>query len=124
MIVRMTVNDNDYGSVMHGFCSNFWNFVALGVDINDFDYGRSVRFRKMLNPNVGEKLTEEEKDELVKRVRQAFRVYISSRPNCEPKTVEYLMANLKVTVLDSFKDRWENGEAFYWLQHSGVVVNQ
>lgn len=124
MIVRMSVNDNDFGGVMHGFCSNFRIFVALGIDMNDFEYDRSVRFRKMLNPNESKTLTDEEKDELVERIRQAFRAYISARSDCEADTVKYLMANLKVAVQDTFEDRWENGEAYCWLQHSGAVVNQ
>lgn len=40
------------------------------------------------------------------------------------ETREYLKLRLKVTVQDSFKDKIENNESVYWLQHSNTVVVQ
>lgn len=124
MIVKITVNDNDFGDVLVGFCKRFYEYVAVGVDAGDFDFSRHMRFRGMLNPNEDKKLTEEETADLIDRIRQAFYRYISTQTRCKEDTVKYLMKNLEVNIQDTFKDRWENGEAVYWLQHSGAVVNQ
>lgn len=122
MIVKITVKDNDFSDLLVDFCKNFWTYIVLGMDENDFEFDRHIRFRNMLNPNEERELTSDEKFALLKRIEDAFRQYITARKSED--TVKYLMKHLTISIQNSFTDRWENGEAVYWLQHSGVVVNQ
>lgn len=89
---------------------------------SDFHYDEYVKYNKILNPNCDCEMTDEVKRDLTERVRTTFKRFLERK--LKASTVEYLMENLEVSVVDSFEDRWENGEVFYWLQHSGVVVNQ
>lgn len=122
MIVKITVKDNDFSDLLVEFCKNFWTYTVLGVDEKDFEFDRHIRFRNMLNPNEERELTSDEKFALLKRIKDAFQKYISTRKSED--TVQYLMKHLVISIQNSFTDRWENGEAVYWLQHSGAVVNQ
>lgn len=78
MIIKMTVNDNDFGDVLGAFCKWFYQYVVVGVDGEDFDFHRHKHFNEMLNPNVDKELTEGDKAELLERIRQAFHRYVST----------------------------------------------
>ena len=55
------------------------------------------------------------------RIQKSFEAYARLR---HPNSADYLMSKLEVEILFTFEDKWENGESVYWLQNSGVVVNQ
>lgn len=88
------------------------------------------RINQILNPNYSYKLVNNDKEFLVERVTKSFEAWLNANLTEEEyyapkqKRIDYIMKNLKITILSKFEDRWENGESVYWFQHSGVVANQ
>jgi len=130
MIIRLTVNDNDFYYELKGFCKNLSSQIArLPKDIESMDVTKQLdiiresrKIDKLLNPNVTENHTEEEKELLIRKTKDAFAMYVKNA--CKEDTADYLIEKFEVEILDTMEDKWENGEAFYWFQHSGVVLNQ
>ena len=131
MIIRLTVDNNDFYNELYGFCNRLsLQIPRLPKDIASMEYTKqleiireSQKVDRLLNPNVTEKHTEEEKELLIRKTKEAFSIYVKA--TCRDESdVDYLIRNLKVEITDTMTDKWENGEAFYWFQHSGVVINQ
>lgn len=130
MIIRLTVNDNDFYNELNGFCKNLSLQISrLPKDIESMEGAKQLelirecqKVDRLLNPNVTETHTEEEKELLIRKTKEAFTIY--ARKVCEEDTADYLIKNLEVQIISTMEDKWENGEAFYWFQHSGVVLNQ
>ena len=132
MIIRLTVNDNDFSSIVMRYFGDFWmRMLELHPDNCLSDKAsyeelsswrhRENKIRSIMNPNSDRELTDEEKEFLVEQVKRTFGQYIDRWYNSD---AEYLKKNLKVEVIESFTDKWENGEAFYWFQHSNKAINQ
>ena len=131
MIIRLTVEDNDFYNELYGFCKSLSFLISrLPRDLESMDRVKQLEIIKesrkvdrLLNPNVTEEHTEEEKALIVRKTKEAFAVYVKA--TCRDESdADYLIQNLKVEITDTMTDKWENGEAFYWYQHSGVVLNQ
>lgn len=121
MIIRVTCGDNDFDHILRPFMSNLYIKVT-GVDIcQDFSLEEHRRFSRMLNPNVDHAFTDQDREDLVSKIRKSFEKFVRA---VSPKSADYLIRSLEISILNSFEDKWENGEVYYWLQHSGVVVNQ
>lgn len=130
MIIRLTVEDNDFGILMDTFVKHLSSRITkLPSNIESLDGKKQFEICKeikiidrLLNPNVTENHTEEEKEILIKRIKEAFYEFVNYRT--EDSTAEYLVKNFKVEIINSMEDKWENGEVWYWFQHSGVWLNQ
>lgn len=122
MIIRITVNDNDYRRIMEPFVKDLYQYTS-GLKSALFTKGHFDKINRLLNPNINTKLQEEDKEFLTKAIKAAFKEYLEVRGVALTHR-EYLLSNFEVKFLKSFTDKWENGEVFYWLQHSQVVVNQ
>lgn len=130
MIIRMTLNDNDFGELMEMFVKGFPNRItALPKNIEtldgkeQFEIIKEIRkIDKLLNPNITENYTKEEKDLIIKKINESFKIFVEN--HCDLFSYEYLKDNFKVEIIDSMEDKWENGEVWYWFQHSGVFLNQ
>lgn len=144
MIIRLTVNDNDFTQVLEKYLNN--KIFNLTLDLMDraqilqekreankddekvlkayndamsaYAYAES-KLREIFNVNSHNQLTTEEKDFLKERLQTSFDYYIKryNKP-------QELVGKLKVKVSDSFTDKWENGEVVYWLQSSNTLVIQ
>ena len=133
MIIKMTVKDNDFGNLMSGFVLNLGIRISqLPLNIKELDGERQLEIIKelkmldrLLNPNITEQHTDEEKKLLVKRITEVFSEYVNKPYVCgDEDTAAYLIRNFKVEIVNSMEDKWENGEMFYWFQHSRTVINQ
>ena len=130
MIIRMTVNNNDFGAFMDDFVKDLTLYTfKVPEDIEQYDSKtqialiREVRHvSKLLNPNVTEEWTKEDKVLIVKRIEDAFSLFLKGK--VEEDTRNYLTNNFQVRVVDYVEDKWENGEMYYWFQHSGMYVCQ
>lgn len=130
MIIRLTVEDNDFGDLMNIFLKKFPGVITKlpynieNMEIQEqFDAISEIRkIDKMLNPNITEKHTKEEKKILIKRIIKVFSEFVYNYT--DESTAEYLEKKLKVEVVDFMEDKWENGEAWYWFQNSGIFLNQ
>ena len=133
MIIRITVNDNDFYYVMLGFMKSMWNFKRSNKAVEDMTTEEieacanyildHENIMQLINPNNDKKLTPEEEQTLIKYLHKRFAEYVETIDK-EANTKEYLKRNLEIKIQKSFTDKWENGEAFYWLQHSHTIVNQ
>lgn len=131
MIIRLTVGDNDFSLIIEKYFKDFYKRLTglIEKEPSYTDYAAWIKMHKryeemnqLLNPNVVEKHTKEQKNKIIERVTKTFGEYVSLCTGND--TAEYLKENLEVTIIDTMTDCWENGEAWYWFQHSGVVVNQ
>ena len=130
MIIRLTVEDNDYSDLMKNFVSNLSSRITrIPANIENMDSKRQLDIimeiedtGRLLNPNVTKKHTDEEKSFLIKRIKESFAEFAYS--NVDDSTAEYLIEKFIVEIINSMEDTWENGEVWYWFQHSGVVLNQ
>ena len=130
MIIKMTVNDNDFGRIMEEFGGNLsMNVLRYPDNIETLDSSIQISILKeinlidrLFNPNVTEDHTEEEIQLIKKRVRESFALFVHNRVSED--TERYLLENFQVDIIKSMEDKWENGEMFYWFQHSGVCICQ
>lgn len=129
MVIKFTVNDNDYYFCLSSFIKSL--FRGSGLHPSKFDKVEEFfeaedaynRFTKLLNPNNNEKLTVGDKQFIIEYIKNRFDTYIKLS-NYDDNERKLLMRDFKVNIQNSFVDRWENGESFYWLQHSCIIINQ
>lgn len=132
MIIRMTVNDNDFGNfmVMDDFVKNLTLYTfKVPEDIEQYDSETQIALirevmhvDKLLNPNVTEEWTKEDRVLIEKRVKDAFSLFLKGK--VKEDTRNYLANHFQVRVVDYVEDKWENGEMYYWFQHSGMYICQ
>lgn len=130
MIIKLTVNDNDFGILIDSFMDNlssriidFPKDLEAWEDKNkQYEYIMNVRkVSKLMNPNVSEKHSKEDKEIIIDKVKESFGRYVGEK---EPDKAKYLIDKLEVKIINSMMDKWENGEVWYWFQHSGKYINQ
>lgn len=125
MIIKITVNDNDFRCKIMGFMKSMWNFwedKTLSVSEQIEAHRKYFGIMNLINSNNDKPLTDKEKNLIKEYLKEKFYKYMKS--NCQPDTAKYLVENLEIKFLKTFTDRWENDEAFYWLQHSNTIINQ
>ena len=125
MIIRLSVNDNDFSSKLEDYLKSIWIYITetdvlTKENVLEMIHTKNKVF-EMLNPNSGYELTENDKDFLKNQIRNSFRYWCETR---FPSDAEYLSKNLTIEILDVIEAQCENGEACYWLQHSDCVINQ
>ncbi len=130
MIIRLSVNDNDFSGYLTQYMQKFSLYMReLTVE---FDYEsepeklrdfmkRDRYIRKVLNPNNIEPLSGEDIDFIIQQVHFTFGVFCDKRFDLD--VADYLKKQLSVSILSSIEDRWENGEAFYWFLHANNFIN-
>ena len=126
MIIRLSVEDNDFQELLEKYASKlFLNITEDGeeltVDNAMHKYDIMDKTNKILNPNCHHKLTKEDEIFLEEQIRKSFAYFCEKR---KPSSKDYLVSKLTIKFLKSMTDKWENGEACYWFQHSGAVATQ
>ena len=138
MIIRLTVNDNDYSTYLERFAeslisrlSNLSNIVPKDVTIGEKlkahkDWERTF---DIINPNTttSDNITEDDKEFMCDRIRKAFYLYLSKSFMKEidaEETRKYLFEHFECSVGYDFKDMWENGEAVYYFTKTNAVIVQ
>lgn len=129
MIIKLTLNNNDYGEVIalyfQNFISNLLYTSVNGSNIYDdeilMEWKLMKKLQWLLNPNNDIVYTEEQKQFIIDRIQTSFNRHISKYI---PDSQSYIMNNLEISIIDSMEDKWENGESWYWFQHSDTYLNQ
>lgn len=125
MIIRLSVKDNDFQEVLEKYLSRFFLNIEQTREVtienvcDEWDIHKKIN--DILNPNNAHILTSEDKVFLKNQIKDSFSFWCKNR---YPEEEEYLSKNLTIQFLDSMTDKWENGEACYWFQHSGTVITQ
>ena len=128
MIIRMSVEDNDYFYVLTTFIKHVFQ-SSMGSRLSDTmqEYIQmDIEFEnlmKLLGPNVDKTLNTTEKAFIIDYISQRFKKFVKKTVSLVDDH-DRLIRDFDVQILESFTDKWENGEAFYWFQHSRVVINQ
>ncbi len=127
MIIKVTVHDNDfYYKIMH-FMDCMWTVIcdeSTSTDERVEEYLKRDKILEYVNPNYNTKFTPEIKEEIINYLKSQFDRFLDIKCNMFGDTMELLRNNFSVTIQKSFTDKDENGEAFYWFQHSGAIINQ
>ena len=138
MIIRMTVNDNDFSEYLERFASglntrllNLVNRVPDDASIDEklnahYDWERIF---KLLNPNctTSKNITENDKAFMCQQINIAWELFISKRitsEDAEDNGLKYLLDNFECNVGYDFKDMWENGEVVYYFTTAQMSVTQ
>lgn len=138
MIIRLTVNDNDFSGHLEHFATNLYTKLSMLTDrliatMDDKDlmiqeHKNWQRTLELLNPNITTEatITEEDKLWLTERVKLTCKLWVEQRvregfmEEDEALSVE----DLEVTIGYDFKDMWENGEAVYYFSTANVIICQ
>lgn len=135
MIIKYTFNDNDYTQVIEKYLEEFGPFYSF----NYSNYKELDEFKKLLRQyddymdkyNEDKELTKEEfkkvKLELHDILLSNFVEYIrkiksnsswhTEGMNAEDlqESKEYIFRNIKIYIVKSIPDQWENGEVVYYI---------
>ena len=126
MIIRLTVRDNDFTSILESFASSlYWqdsyprDTANIRELLNDMDHFRDM-WSEVINGSG--KLTTEQQDEFLEIVLRKFETYIRRRFDGDGDDElhrNYLLANIEVKLQKSLTPRWENGEVVYVFPNAG-----
>lgn len=127
MIIRMTVNDNDFTDKIESYLNYFWNYIGETEKINKLDlnsdfFKLNKKINNILNPNNDCILQKEDKLFLINQIKESFSWWCKKRLQNDDS--DYLIKSLDIKILNSFIDKWENGEVCYWFQHSNRTITQ
>lgn len=131
MIIRLSVNDNDFTQQIEPYVKNFVCYIRELMPEQDLGENptfeevyawrlRDKRINGIMNPNITATLTDKDKKYIVQQVKNTFATYCDN--HFDTDTSEYLKKNLNVKVLNRIEDKWENGEALYWFQHADKYI--
>lgn len=138
MIIRLTLGDNDHTDKLERFANNLFNKLFWDSRLKmDYDklkeqYSRDAildmfreerKIQDILNPNITESLTTEQKGVLKSATILCWNSFVDSL-DIEISTKEYLKKNFKVSFSFSFKDKWENGEVVYYFTTAQKWLSQ
>jgi hypothetical protein len=133
MIIKLTVHDNDFSDWLVSYAKQMFYYRRNTKPVSEMTSEEKAAevdrilahddIFKMVNPNTDEKITNEKATKIIKYIREEFEAFLINK-KVGKSTREYLLRELTITIQKSFTDRWENGEAIYWFQHSNQVINQ
>ena len=131
MIIRLSVNDNDFTQQIEPYVKNFVCYIRELMPEQDLGENptfeevynwrqRDKEINRLMNPNSSVVLTDKEKRVIVSQIKRTFGVYCDN--HFDKDTANYLKKGLNVKVLTRIEDKWENGEAIYWFQHADKYI--
>lgn len=128
MIIKVTINNNDFYDLMMYFMKFMWNFYE---DRNAPVYERlkahydREHVMLLMNPNYSNPITDVDKEDIKNFLIRQFSKVIKDWGyiNCKEEYV-YLTENLEISFQDTFEDKCENGESFYYFRQSRAIINQ
>lgn len=131
MIIRLSVNDNDFTQQIEPYVKNFVCYIRELMPEQDLGENptfeevynwrqRDKEINRLMNPNSSVVLTDKDKKVIVSQIKRTFGVYCDN--HFDKDTSNYLKKGLNVKVLTRIEDKWENGEAIYWFQHADKYI--
>lgn len=129
MIIRATFHDNDFQNVLEGFFNKglylMLCHIKNGLTDSNEDTMLYVRYSTLIDKYC--KMIQDEKifskdtqQDFVNMLGEAFDKYIEQNYS---DNAEYLKENLELEIINSVKDKWENGEVLYFFpMHEKYVI--
>lgn len=121
MIIRMTVQDNDFVEFLASFAKNLKAKIIFDDNTLKTLEKTVEIFAKSSHDLV---VTDEDKSFICSQVNKAFSDYVNRVISDDEQTKHYLISNFSVEIVDSFQEKWENGEYVYYFSNSNVVITQ
>lgn len=110
MIIKMTLNDNDFSEVIESFIQRLYYGYPVRESGNG-DFFAMIKERKhFMELYNNDDFTEEEKEWFIEVITKAWNQHINNRTD-----KEYLQKNFVCKIVESITGKWENGEAFYFF---------
>lgn len=144
MIIRMTVNDNDFRDVLESFCKSLFIDLWTGNGYTISSKGYSIeqeieRFhhtldvQALLNPNNDHNLTKEEKELLCDDIKVLWNNFVIEHlkqihtyfdEDAILSASDYLIRSFRVDIWFRFFDKFENGEVVYYFTTNQKFITQ
>ena len=130
MIIRVTFNDNDYQNLLesqfkYGLSTSFLTVKSQYISSESEEALKKYKDISILQDNIFHKLNSEkelnleEKQQLINIIKEAYKIVIES----QYKNIKYYLLNsLTVDIINSFKDKWENGEVLYYFSSADKFI--
>ena len=128
MIIKITVKDNDFRSLMMKFIKIMFDPIYEDCESDNVKVAEHLKSAKIFSYTKSDSevvLTPQIKEEIKTYITEQFVKYLEVK--CDKTfadTKQYLMDNFEVSIHNYLMDYNENGECFYWLQHSNTIINQ
>lgn len=133
MIIRMTVEDNDFTEMLEDFANDLRKLFFQETKSNyENDYNPEIlrqlieteeTIRQTLWADSIKEVTDEGKTLLKARLHIMWGNYVDSGAQ-EDRIKDYLKRDFKVDLSFKFEDKWENGEAVYYFTHADKWISQ
>lgn len=132
MIIRMTLNDNDFTQEIERFAKNLFDRLYWAKDASFYDndyskwyqvYKAQEELQKLLNPNITDSLTDEDKITIKAKVFLEWWDFVDGL-NFKEDTKKYLKKDFECSISYDFKDKWENGEVVYYFTTNQKYITQ
>lgn len=128
MVIKFTINNLDYDYFLKQFIKELFTYMSASqkfISLTKYTEMEAAynRFSKLTSAHNKEKLTQNEVDFILDYIKSRFIDYVEKHIYNETKQ-KLLIKNFNVKMQKAFVDRCENGESFYWLQHSGSIIIQ
>ena len=127
MIIEYTLKDNDYTQVIEQYLEEYGPFLAIFFSTIDehIEFKKDIaRYDNLKNNSPEQK---ELKSKLTKTLKQKFKAYINSiaeNSNWNTGAITakelidsrpYILKNIKIKIVHSITDKWQNGEVVYYF---------
>ena len=133
MIIRMTVEDNDFTELLEDFANDLRKLFFQETKSNyENDYSPEIlrqlieteeTIRQTLWADSVKEVTDEGKTLLKARLHIMWGGYVDSGEQ-EDRIKDYLKRDFKVDLSFKFEDKWENGEVVYYFTHADKWISQ
>lgn len=138
MIIRMTLSDNDFTQEIEKFAKNLFDRLYWGKDVSFYDndynkwyqaYKVQEELQKLLNPNITDSLTDEDKTTIRAKVFLEWWDFVDGLnfkkySTDEERLKKYLKKDFECSIGYDFKDKWENGEVVYYFTTNNKYITQ
>lgn len=128
MIIKITINDNDFYGLMMHFMKSMWNFHVdrnASVDEQLKAHYEHEHIMLLMNPNYSDTITDADKEDIKNfLIRRFGRMLENWGYKKSEEDYVYLIESLEISFQDMFEDKWENGESFYYFRQSRAIINQ
>ena len=133
MIIRMTVEDNDYTEMLEKFANNLFErlYIESSLVLNEFYDSETLHklieteetIRKTMWAESMDDITDEAKTLLKAKLVIIWGKYVDSIEQ-EDRIKDYLKRDFTVSFSFNFEDKWENGEVVYYFTHADKWISQ
>lgn len=120
MILRVTVNDNDFSLKIKNILENIKTYIYDYFIRNNVDFDTYRKFNLLINPNVSINITDAGKQFVLDIITKVFKSVIQRVET--DNNIEYYEKHLDIRIVDCYTDKWENGEVLYYFSNHDVVL--